>query len=186
MAPNCLLITKAGGFGSGWDRVFSCNLSVPCRRNKVALQRGICAAPQAGGSPGPAQGTRAVPGAKAAACSGPPRSTRGRRTPPGRSPLQICVFLHLNLEIEKPGLAPSPWRSAAAPEGACGAERRRVPELAGSEGGRKRLRPGLARGAGRRRQLPAAYLLGKRDKPPALPAPLRLASAPMALSLQPP
>lgn len=83
MAPNCLLITKAGGFGSGWDRVFSCNLSVPCRRNKVALQRGICAAPQAGGSPGPAQGTRAVPGGESCSVLRPPKVYKRKKNATG-------------------------------------------------------------------------------------------------------
>jgi len=36
MVPNCLLITKSVEFGSSWDIVFSCNLCVPSRKNKVA------------------------------------------------------------------------------------------------------------------------------------------------------
>lgn len=34
--PNCLLITKSVEFGSNWDIVFSCNLSIPSRKNRVA------------------------------------------------------------------------------------------------------------------------------------------------------
>lgn len=67
MAPNCLLITKSVGFGSGWVVVFSCNLSVPSRKNKVGLQGGICAAPQPGGTSSPAQGTRAASGGESRA-----------------------------------------------------------------------------------------------------------------------
>lgn len=57
--------------------------------------------------------------------------------------MYFIYFFHLNLEIEKPGLAPSPRLSTAAPEGALRAGGGRV------RGGRTQTGPG-ARGEGGR------------------------------------